>query len=85
MDRVADAASGSDDFDLHAERHRLKQLRDDGDTSLFENRDGVRCPVCGSSFDRVFSTTARGTSFHETDDSRFCLLRGTRELYVFGH
>jgi len=26
-------------FDIHDHRHRLKQLRDSGDTKLFANRD----------------------------------------------
>ncbi len=27
-------------FDIHEVRHRVKLLRDDGDTMLVENRDG---------------------------------------------
>jgi len=74
-----------DSFDVHELRHRLKQLSDGGDSSLFENRDGVDCPVCGGSFDRVFVTRRRAVSFPEHDGSRFCLLRDEESTYLFRH
>lgn len=61
-------------FDLHDNRHRLKQLRDGGDTKLFENRDGMACPACGEPFGRLFATRRTATSFPEPGDSRFCLV-----------
>lgn len=73
------------EFDVHAERHRLKQLTDDGDTKLFANRDGVRCPACGEPFGRVFLTRRRATSFPETDGSPFCLVREPDAVYLFRH
>jgi len=33
-------------FDVHDHRHALKQLKDTGATSLWENRKDVACPVC---------------------------------------
>lgn len=72
-------------FDIHDERHRLKQLTDDGDTKLFENRAGVECPACGSRFERLFVTRRDATSFPENDGSRFCLLRESSSVYVFRH
>ena len=72
-------------FDIHDERHRLKQLTDDGDTKLFENRDGVECPACGSRFERLFVTRRGAMSFPENDGSRFCLLRESSSMYVFRH
>ncbi len=72
-------------FDVHAERHRLKQLTDDGDMKLFENRDGVECPACGRGFDRLFSTSRESVSFPENDGSRFCLLRTSEAVYLFRH
>jgi len=72
-------------FDLHAERHRLKQLTDDGDTKLFENRDGVACPACGEPFCRLFLTGRETASFPENDGSRFCLVRGDDAVHLFRH
>lgn len=73
------------DFDIHEERHRLKQLTDDGDTKLFANRKGVECPACGGRFDRVFYTRRDETSFPENDGSRFCLVRDENVVYLFRH
>jgi hypothetical protein len=73
------------EFDVHAERHRLKQLADDGDTKLFENRDGVACPACGKRFERLFSIRRDAVSFPETDGSRFCLVRDADAVYLFRH
>ena len=39
--------------DFEAVRHRLKLLRDTGDTRLFENRGDVPCPVCGGARGRL--------------------------------
>lgn len=72
-------------FDVHDVRHRLKQLSDDGDTKLFENRDGVECPVCGAPFERLFITRRPETSFPENDGSRFCLLNDSAEIHVLRH
>lgn len=72
-------------FDIHEERHRLKQLTDDGDTKLFENREGVECPACGCRFERVFSTRRESVSFPENDGSRFCLVRQERLVHLFRH
>lgn len=72
-------------FDVHEHRHRLKQLTDDGDAKLFENRDRVACPACGEPFDRLFSTRRTATTFPENDGSRFCLVRGETFVHLFRH
>jgi len=72
-------------FDVHEERHRLKQLRDSGDTKLFANRDGVACPACDAAFRRVFSTRRTATSFPENDGSQFCLVQGASYVHLFRH
>ncbi|MDR9380096.1 MAG: flagella cluster protein [Natronomonas sp.] len=72
-------------LDIHAERHRLKQLTDDGDGTLFENRDGVDCPACGAQFVRMFATTRRTVSFPENDGSRFCFVRSDETVQLFRH
>lgn len=71
-------------FDIHENRHRLKQLEDTGDTKLFENRDAVSCPVCDTPFDRLFSTR-QSMSFPENAGSRFCLARGETFIHLFRH
>ncbi len=75
----------SETFDLHDVRHRLKQLVDDGDTKLFENRDGVECPTCGTPFVRLFVIRKTKTSFPENDGSRFCLLHDSAGIHVLRH
>lgn len=72
-------------LDIHEMRHRLKQLSDDGDTKLFENRDEVSCPACGTPFERLFVTRRATTSFPENDGSRFCLVRDPEQIHVFRH
>jgi hypothetical protein len=72
-------------FDVHEVRHRLKQLSDDGDTKLFENRDAVDCPACGTPFGRLFVTRRPTMSFPENDGSRFCLVRDAERVLLFRH
>lgn len=72
-------------FDVHDHRHELKQLRDDGETKLYENREKVPCPACGAPFGRLFLTRKRTTTFPENKGSRFCLLRQDDAVLVFRH
>lgn len=72
-------------FDVHEHRHGLKQLRDTGSTSLWENREGIRCPVCSDPFDRLFTTREPTTRFPESDGARFCLARDGDAIHVFRH
>ncbi|RAW45574.1 flagella cluster protein [Halorubrum sp. 48-1-W] len=73
------------EFDVHEHRHALKQLRDTGETSLWENREGLACPACGEPFDRLFTTTKPSTRFPENDGSRFCLVRDDDAVHLFRH
>ncbi|MFO8116428.1 MAG: flagella cluster protein [Halorubrum sp.] len=75
----------TDTFEIHDHRHELKQLRDSGDTKLFENRDGLSCPVCGTAFRRLLMTANQAVQFPENDGSRFCILRQPTEIVVFRH
>jgi hypothetical protein len=73
-------------FDIHDHRHRLKQLRDGGETKLFENRDGMACPACGEPFSRLFSTRKTRTRFPAPGDARFCLVAPDGEfVHLFSH
>lgn len=73
------------EFDVHEHRHALKQLRDTGDTSLWENRKAVACPVCSEPFDRLFSTRKSTARFPENDGARFCLARDGEAVHLFRH
>ena len=72
-------------FDVHDHRHELKQLRDGGDTALYENRADLPCPACGTPFARLFVTRKRTTTFPENDGARFCILRREDEALLFRH
>ena len=72
-------------FDVHEHRNALKQLRDAGDTSLWESREDVACPACEESFDRLFTTTRLATRFPENVGARFCLVRDGDAIHVFRH
>ncbi|MES3161384.1 MAG: flagella cluster protein [Halorubrum sp.] len=72
-------------FDLHDHRHALKQLRDTGETSLWENRKDVSCPVCSEPFDRLFITRQDTARFPENNGSRFCLTRTDETIRLFRH
>jgi len=71
-------------LDIHDQRHRLKLLKDTGDTTLVEDRDDVACPVCGESFHRALLTERPGQSFDDVDGG-FCVGRDANRLYLFTH
>ena len=75
----------ADRFDQHAVRHRMKLLRDDGDATLYENRDGVHCPACGDPFTRLLLTERRTHSFGLDDSERLCVARERDRLVVCTH
>ncbi|AHG03742.1 hypothetical protein HALDL1_09115 [Halobacterium sp. DL1] len=72
-------------IDLEGLRHRLKLLRDSGETRLLENRDDVDCPVCEEPFDEVLATTERTKTLSPDHSLQFCLLREAERLVVFTH
>ncbi|WP_232701710.1 DUF7385 family protein [Halobacterium wangiae] len=72
-------------IDLEALRHRLKLLRDTGETTLLENRDGVECPVCDEPFDEVLETRERTRTLSADEDIHLCLLRERDKVLLFTH
>ena len=73
------------DFDIHDHRHRFKLLRDNGDTAVFANRDGVRCPACDEPFERLLFLRAKTISFPDNAGAPFCLVRRADDLALFRH
>lgn len=71
-------------FDEHAVRHRLKLVTDRGDSVLYENRDGVSCPVCDEAFDEFFATST-GESFRPDRRVGFCVAHADDRLLLFTH
>jgi len=74
-----------DRFDQHAVRHRMKLLRDEGDVTLYENRDGVRCPACADPFSRALLTERRAHSFDPDGAQRVCVTHEDERLVVCTH
>ncbi|MFC7128093.1 DUF7385 family protein [Haloferax chudinovii] len=72
-------------FDIHEVRHRVKLLRDDGETTLVENRDGVACPACGDGFSQLLISDRNAHSFDVDADTRFCVRRDGDRLLVATH
>ena len=72
-------------FDIHAHRHELKQLKDAGATSLWESRGSAVCPVCETPFRRLLKTRVETKEFSPNDGARFCLLRDGETVHLFRH
>lgn len=72
-------------FDFEAVRHRIKLRRDTGSERLFENRDGVPCPVCGEAFDEALASRARTRQLSPSEPVDVCLVREADRLLVFTH
>ena len=72
-------------IDLEALRHRLKLLRDTGDSALYENRGGIECPVCSEPFDEVLATAERTRSVPAERGMQLCLVRERERLILFTH
>ena len=73
------------EFDVHDHRHQLKQLRDTGETAVFENRDELTCPACSKPFARLMIVTGCAITFPPTDGNPFCLLRREDDVVIFRH
>lgn len=63
----------------------MKLLTDDGDVTLYENRDGVRCPACGDPFSRLLLTERRTHSFDLAGTDRVCVTHEGDRLVVCTH
>lgn len=72
-------------IDFEAVRHRVKLIEDTGDTRLFENRDGVPCPVCDEPFEEALATEERTRELQSMPDHRLCMVREDERVVVFTH
>lgn len=72
-------------FDPHDRREKLKLLERGREKAVYENREGVRCPVCDRVFDRVLATEERSRQFTPEERIEFCVLRDGHELFLFTH
>ena len=75
----------TDGFSIHDYRRGLKLLRQDGATTLVENREGYACPACGEPFDRLLVTEQPAHSFSSAPPGPICVLRTDEKLLVFTH
>jgi hypothetical protein len=71
--------------DLHEIRSSLKLIRGSGESTLFENRGGAPCPVCGEVFDEVLETTERTRQFTPPHRIGFCLVNESDRVVLFTH
>lgn len=72
-------------LDFESMRHRIKLVRDAGGERLFENRDDVRCPVCGDVFVEVLATTDRTCRLTPNERIDVCLVREDDRVVAFTH
>ncbi|MFC3476245.1 DUF7385 family protein [Halobacterium litoreum] len=72
-------------IDFEAVRHRVKLVRDSGETKLYENRDGVACPVCDEPFDEGLVTECSSRQVTPGGGVRLCLARDDDQLFIFTH
>jgi hypothetical protein len=75
----------ADGFDVHDYRTKLKLRRDDGETTVLENRDGCLCPACGRTFDRLLVTETDSLSFGSAPSGPICLARTGSQMLVLTH
>lgn len=75
----------SNRLDFESVRHRVKLVRDSGDERLFENRDGVTCPVCGDTFDEALASTSRTCQLTPGSGVDVCLVREDDRVVVLTH
>jgi hypothetical protein len=72
-------------FDLHDYRRKLKLRRDDGETTVLDNRDGCLCPACDREFGRLLVSEADSLSFDSAPNGPICLVRTADQLLVLTH
>jgi hypothetical protein len=68
--------------DFDSVRHRVKLIEDTGDSRLFENRDGVPCPVCGEDFDEALESRRRTEQLSPWDGLSLCIVNGADSRLV---
>lgn len=72
-------------IDLHDIRSKLKLIEDTGESSLFDNRGDVGCPVCGDVFDEVLETTESTRRLEPSERIDICIVNDKDRLHLFTH
>lgn len=72
-------------LDFESIRHRVKLLRDTGKEQLYENRDGVQCPVCDTAFSEALATVERTCQLSPSAGVDVCVIREEGRTVVFTH
>jgi len=72
-------------LDFESVRHRVKLVEDTGESRLFENRDGVQCPVCGDPFDEALESTGQTEQLHPRNGLSLCIANGESRLVLLTH
>lgn len=72
-------------LDFASIRHRVKLLRDTGEEQLYENRDGVPCPVCDSAFSEALATAEPTCQLSPSAGVDICIVREEDRIVVFTH
>lgn len=72
-------------LDFESIRHRVKLRRDTGAEQLYENRDDVTCPVCGSAFSEALATAERTCQLSPSAGVDICIVREDTRTVVFTH
>lgn len=72
--------------DFESVRHRVKLVEDTGDSRLFENRDGVLCPVCEDPFEEALESQRSTEQLNPRDGLSFCIVNESGgNLVLFTH
>jgi hypothetical protein len=82
---MAERLDLSDGFDVHDYRSRLKLHTQNGASMSLENREGLACPACGRTFDRLFVSEDDRVTFGTPPDAPFCLARTAEKLLLLTH
>ncbi|WP_449271465.1 DUF7385 family protein [Halobacterium bonnevillei] len=72
-------------LDFESIRHRVKLRRDTGEEQLYENRDDVSCPVCGTAFSEALATSERRCQLSPPAGVDICIVREEARTVVFTH
>jgi DNA repair exonuclease SbcCD ATPase subunit len=71
--------------DFHEVRHRVKLVEETGNSRVFENRDGVRCPVCEEPFDEALESERHTEQLNPAAGLSLCIVNEDDVVILFTH